>query len=211
MLDLIKRKEIKMREFLKSPLVQTLKVWESLEPEMTKEAEVIAKNLNMVFPYDIDGIPMEWKVGDCMCDTHLLSLVPLILTQMMPSDEDYGECGDLYITNLLDIGCSIGFLAPFCEHYHINYIGVDSDTIGREKNKYSEHIRFKQNDPNAHYVRYIEGDIKDIDSEWARAHDIIPSKTFVVCAYCPPCKGDDEISRNLKARLAYEFEKCLIL
>lgn len=36
MLDLIKRKEIKMREFLKSPLVQTLKVWESLEPEMTK-------------------------------------------------------------------------------------------------------------------------------------------------------------------------------
>ena len=29
-----------MREFLKSPLVQTLEVWKSLEPEMTKEAEI---------------------------------------------------------------------------------------------------------------------------------------------------------------------------
>ena len=90
-------------------------------------------------------------------------------------------------------------------------MGVDNDTIGEEKNKYSEHIRFKQNDPNAQFVRYLEGDIKDIDGEWARAHGIDPNKTFVLCTYCPACKNNGEIGQNIKARLAHEFKQCLIL
>ena len=189
-----------MREFLKSPLVQTLKIWESLEPKMTKEAEVIAENSNKVFTYDQFGEPLDWNIDDVMCYQHLLSLVPLFLSVMTPADED---CEDNYAsTTILDIGCSFGFLAPFCEHLHFNYVGVDNDTIGEEKNKYTEHIRFKQNDPNAKFVRYLEGDIKDIDGEWARAHGIDPSKTFVLCTYYPLCK---------KARLAHEFKQCLIL
>ena len=198
-----------MREFLKSPLVQTLKLWETLEPEMTKEAEVIAENSNKVFPYDQFGEPLDWNTDDVMCHQHLLSLVPLILSVMMPADV---ECEDNHAsTTILDIGCSFGFLAPFCEHLHFNYVGVDNDTIGVEKNKYTEHIRFKQNDPNAKFVRYLEGDIKDIDGEWARAHGIDPARTFVLCTYCPLCKDDSENSRNIRARLAHEFKQCLIL
>lgn len=196
-----------MRNYLNDTLVQTLKMWESLEPEMTKEAKDIAKNINKLFTYE-DGEPLDFNIEDCMCNKHLLSLVPLILYELMPI---YDDCENNCTTTLLDIGCSVGFLAPFCERVGIDYVGVDSDTIGHEKNKYSKHIRFKQNDPNAHFVRYIEGDIKDIDGAWARKHGINPSETFVVCAYCPPCKADTDMGRNLKARLAYVFEKCLIL
>ena len=210
MLDLIKRKEIKMREFLISPLVQTFKLWESLEPKMTKEAEIIAENLNKVFTYS-NGEPLDFDAEYCMFNRHLLSLVPLILSVMTPADEDCRDYEDYSITTILDIGCSVGFLAPFCEHLHFNYVGVDNDTIGEEKSKYSEHIRFKQNDPNTHFVRYLMGDIKDNDGEWARAHGIDPNKTFVLCSYCPACKNNGEIGQNIKARLAYEFEKCLIL
>lgn len=189
-----------MREFLKTPLVQTLKLWETLEPEMTEEAEVIAENSNKVFPYDQFGEPFDWNTDDVMCYQHLLSLVPLIMSVMMPADVD---CEDNHAsTTILDIGCSFGFLAPFCEHLHFNYVGVDNDTIGVEKSKYSEHIRFKQNDPNAKFVRYLEGDVKDIDGEWARAHGIDPNKTFVLCTYYPLCK---------RARLAHDFKQCLIL
>ena len=198
-----------MREFLKSPLVQTLKIWESLEPKMTKEAEVIAENSNKVFTYDQFGEPLDWNTDDVMCYQHLLSLVPLILSVMMPADVDYED--NHASTTILDIGCSFGFLAPFCEHLHFNYVGVDNDTIGEEKSKYSEHIRFKQNDPNAQFVRYLEGDIEDIDANWARAHGIDPARTFVLCTYCPACKNNGEIGQKIKARLAHEFKQCLIL
>lgn len=198
-----------MREFLKSPLVQTLKLWETLEPKMTKEAEIIAENSNKVFTYDQFDEPLDWNIDDVMCYQHLLSLVPLFLSVMTPADEDYED--NYASTTILDIGCSFGFLAPFCEHLHFNYVGVDNDTIGEEKSKYSEHIRFKQNDPNAQFVRYLEGDIQDIDGEWARAHDIDPARTFVLCTYCPACKNNGEIGQNIKARLAHEFKQCLIL
>lgn len=198
-----------MREFLKSPLVQTLKLWETLEPKMTKEAEIIAENSNKVFTYDQFDEPLDWNIDDVMCYQHLLSLVPLFLSVITPADEDYED--NYASTTILDIGCSFGFLAPFCEHLHFNYVGVDNDTIDEEKSKYSEHIRFKQNDPNAKFVRYLEGDIRDIDGEWARAHGIDPNKTFVLCSYCPACKNNGEIGQNIKARLAHEFKQCLIL
>ena len=198
-----------MREFLKSPLVQTLKIWESLEPKMIKEAEIIAENSNKVFTYDQFDEPLDWNIDDVMYYQHLLSLVPLFLSVMTPADGDYED--NYASTTILDIGCSFGFLAPFCEHLHLNYVGVDNDTIGEEKSKYSEHIRFKQNDPNAQFVRYLEGDIKDIDGEWARAHGIDPDRTFVLCTYCPACKNNGEIGQNIKARLAHEFKQCLIL
>lgn len=198
-----------MREFLKTPLVQTLKIWESLEPKMIKEAEIIAENSNKVFTYDQFDEPLDWNIDDVMYYQHLLSLVPLFLSVMTPADGDYED--NYASTTILDIGCSFGFLAPFCEHLHFNYVGVDNDTIGEEKSKYSEHIRFKQNDPDAQFVRYLEGDIKDIDGEWARAHGIDPNKTFVLCTYCPACKNNGEIGQNIKARLAHEFKQCLIL
>ena len=198
-----------MREFLKSPLVQTLKIWESLEPKMIKEAEIIAENSNKVFTYDQFDEPLDWNIDDVMYYQHLLSLVPLFLSVMTPADGDYED--NYASTTILDIGCSFGFLAPFCEHLHFNYVGVDNDTIGEEKSKYSEHIRFKQNDPDAQFVRYLEGDIKDIDGEWARAHGIDPDRTFVLCSYCPACKNNGEIGQNIKARLAHEFKQCLIL
>ena len=199
---------MKMMEYLKYPLTDTLKLWEVLEPEMTKEAEVIAKNLNKVWGSDVDG-DFGWTVNNVMDGQHLLSLVPLIFSALTPADED--EHGPYEITTILDIGCHVGFLAPFCEYLHINYIGVDCDTIGQENNKYTEHIRFMQNATDVQFVRYLEGDIKEIDDAWAREHGINPAKTFVLCAYCPPCKGGSEFSRNIKARLAHDFEQSLIL
>lgn len=196
-----------MMEYLKYPLIDTLKLWEVLEPKMAKEAKVIAENLNKV--WCCDDSDSDWNVDNVMDGRHLLSLVPLILSVLTPVDED--DQRPYEITTLLDIGCHVGFLAPFCERLHINYIGVDCDVISQKNSKYVEHIRFMQNASDVQYVRYLDGNVKEINSDWAREHGINPAKTFVLCAYCPPCKGGSDFSQNIKARLARDFEQSLFL
>ena len=188
------------------------KLWKLLKPEMTEEAKEIVQDLRRDYYPDLtekeqkEALPDKYPI---YAGRTYLTLLPLIFNTVWPADHEIHTQSDDFTKRhvpdtVLDLGCGVGFLAPFCDATHIKYIGIDLDI--RED---LPHAKFYQN-KQSEYVRYLNYDISKIDEKFLRDHSIDPNKTLCLALYVP-CMRTCVRPTELAGKLAQMFQNHLFL